>query len=115
MNIKHKLLFYLILFITAINKLHAQPFVYHDAASFLITGHAFKDADTYKRLPLRYKQNMRPYLWELSERSAGISICFATNSPAISVKWKTGTVVRFPHVAETLIKGVDLYGRQNGK
>lgn len=113
MKIKH--LLFCLIFSCAANRSKAQTeSVYHDAREFLITGHAFKDATPYQRLPLRYKQNMRPYLWELSERSAGISVCFSTNSSSISVRWKTGNVVRFPHVAETLVKGVDLYGKKDG-
>jgi hypothetical protein len=105
----------LLLFFT-IRKAAAQAnLVYYDANRFLITGHAFKDAALYQRLPLRFKKDMRPYLWELSQQSAGIGICFSTNSPVIAVRWKTLGDVHFPHVAESLVKGVDLYAKQNGR
>ncbi|HEV7330902.1 MAG TPA: SGNH/GDSL hydrolase family protein [Flavisolibacter sp.] len=90
-------------------------YVYHDATLFLKTGQAFRDAATYQRLPLRFKNNMRPYLWELSQRPAGMAIRFTTNSPTIAVRWKTNKSMYFPHVAESLIRGVDLYGKKNGK
>lgn len=96
--------------------LHAQTtFVYHDAHNFSTIGSGFTEDSGYQRLPLRYKSKVRPELWDLSLHSAGIAIRFSTNSPKISVKWKTGNTVHFPHVAETLVKGVDLYCRQNGK
>ncbi len=101
--------------VVVINKPAAQAsLVYHDANTFLLTGCGFKDADRYQRLPLRFKDSMRPYLWVLSQQSAGISIYFKTNSPTIAVKWKTGQLVHFPHVAETLVRGVDLYAKENG-
>lgn len=97
-------------------RLSAQTdFKYHDAKDFLMVGRGFQDSTVYHRLPYRYKQSVRPELWELSRNSAGIAIRFATNSSTIAAKWKTGNVPHGPHVAKTLIKGVDLYGLHNGK
>ncbi len=103
------------LFLASIKLTAQTSFVYHDAREFLFVGQGFKDAPFYQRLPMRYKDKVRSELWEESLRPTGIAVYFITNSPKISVKWKTGNDVHFPHVAETLVKGVDLYGRENGK
>ena len=44
-----------------------------------------------------------------------MSIRFSTNSKKISVKWKTGNDVHYPHGAETMVKGVDLYCYDSNK
>jgi hypothetical protein len=41
-------------------------------------------------------------------------VYFETNAKQISAKWKTGSSVVFQHVAGTLVKGLDLYGLDNG-
>lgn len=81
---------------------------FHDARKFDVRGKGFKDS-SYTRLPLKYKDIVRPEVWDLSRHSSGISIRFATNSTSIAVKWKTGNDIHYPHGAETMIKGVDLY------
>ncbi|MEP7107826.1 MAG: SGNH/GDSL hydrolase family protein [Ferruginibacter sp.] len=102
-------------FFLHINKLHAQtPFEYHDAKEFLIIGRGFQNTG-YTRLPLEYKQKIRPDVWNLSQHSSGIAIRFTSNSSVIDLKWKTGKNSPYPHVAETLVKGVDLYCMQDGK
>ncbi len=88
--------------------------VYHDAKEFLFVGQGFKDAPVYQRLPMRYKDLVRPQLWDISLCPTGIAVCFTSNSPKIAVKWKTGNKEHYPHVAESLVKGVDLYARENG-
>ncbi|MEO6489991.1 MAG: SGNH/GDSL hydrolase family protein [Ferruginibacter sp.] len=98
-----------------IDKLHAQTaFEYHDAKEFLIIGRGFQNSG-YSRLPVGDKEKLRPEVWNLSLHSSGIAIRFTTNASTIDLKWKTGANSHFPHAAETLIKGVDLYGIQNGK
>lgn len=89
-------------------------FVYHNATEFLFVGRGFKDAPTYQRLPMRYKNTVRPELWDISLRPTGMSVCFLSNAPKIAVKWKTGTEEKYPHVAASLVKGVDLYIKEKG-
>lgn len=87
---------------------------YHDASSFRIMGKGFSEPG-YTRFPEKYKERLRPEVWELSRHSSGISIRFATNSKEIDLKWKTGNDIHYPHGAETMIKGVDLYCLVNKK
>ena len=115
MNFYTALLFIISFSFVKSNTYSQTPFVYHDAREFSIIGSGFADASGYHRLPLRYKTKVRSDVWDLSLNSAGIALRFSTNSSDIAVKWKIGNDVHFPHVAETLVKGVDLYCRQNGK
>jgi len=103
----------LLLFVT--DRVVAQsPFVYHNATEFPFVGRGFKEAPTYQRLPMPYKNIVRPELWDISLRPTGMSVCFVSNSPRIAVKWKTGNEEQYPHVAASLVKGVDLYIKENG-
>ena len=68
----------------------------------------------YDRLPASYKEKVRKQVWDLSKNSAGISIRFNTNSSAVKVKWALLNDTKMNHMAETGIKGVDLYCKVNG-
>ena len=63
----------------------------------------------YDRLPISYKEIVREPVWNLSKSSAGMSIRFLSNSKSISVKWTILNNLKMNHMAETGIKGVDLY------
>ena len=63
----------------------------------------------YDRLPISYKEIVRKPVWDLSKSSAGMSIRFLSNSKSISVKWTILNNLKMNHMAETGIKGVDLY------
>ena len=63
----------------------------------------------YDRLPISYKEIVREPVWNLSKSSAGMSIRFLSNSSSISVKWIILNNLKMNHMAETGIKGVDLY------
>lgn len=63
----------------------------------------------YDRLPVALKTEVRAPVWELSRNSAGLSIRFLSNSTSIKVKWKLLLNKTMNHMAETGIKGLDLY------
>lgn len=63
----------------------------------------------YDRMPVSYKELVRKPVWDLSKNSAGISIRFRSNSSSISVKWTLLNNFKMSHMAETGIKGIDLY------
>jgi hypothetical protein len=92
--------------------------VYYGKESFLLEGTEIADSlkeNRYDRLPLSYKEIVRKPLWELSKSSAGLSLRFRSNSSCISVKWTLLFNNSMNHMAETGIKGVDLYFNNNGK
>lgn len=98
------------------NTTYAQKkFKYYDAYSLKIVGMPFKNVKSYERLPLTLKKSVRIPIWYESLNSTGIAIQFETNSSSIAVKWKSGDSSYFPHVAGTLVKGLDLYCWQDGK
>jgi hypothetical protein len=110
----HKILVFSCLLFSA-GMANAQPsFQYHDAKELTVIGRGFANTG-YARLPAHYKDKLRADVWNLGLESSGIGVRFATNSTAIDVKWKTGNNTHYPHGAETMVKGVDLYCLQNGK
>jgi hypothetical protein len=68
----------------------------------------------YDRLPTSYKDKVRKQVWDLSKNSAGISLRFNSNSTSVKVKWALLNDTKMNHMAETGIKGVDLYCKVNG-
>lgn len=92
---------------------------YYGKEYFLIEGTAFADSvkeSPFDRFPTAYKsKKVREDVWGLSKSSAGLSIRFLSNSSTISVRWKLLHDASMPHMAETGIKGIDLYAKVNGK
>lgn len=85
---------------------------YYNKNYFLIEGTTFPDSvkeNTFDRFPFSTKEKVRPTIWNLSKASAGISIRFFTNSSSIRVKWELMIDTKMSHMAETGIKGIDLY------
>lgn len=83
--------------------------VFHDARDFDVIGR-YHDENNYVRFPAKYKSTVRESVWNLSRDAAGISIRFRTNSPLIVVRWTVMNDSHLPHMPDTGVKGVDLYG-----
>lgn len=91
--------------------------IYYGADFFILEGTEIADSlkeNRYDRLPLSYKEIVRKPVWELSKASAGMSIRFLSNSTSISVKWTVLNNNKMNHMAETGIKGIDLYFNNQG-
>ena len=85
---------------------------YHGKNFFSLEGTLIPDSlkqNRYDRLPISYKEIVRKPVWDLSKSSAGMSIRFISNSKIISVKWTILNDLKMNHMAETGIKGIDLY------
>ena len=109
----------LIAFIFGANGLYAQDsrVAWHEISNFGIEGKGWKDtANLYDRLPARAERIVRPEVWNLSQKSAGLSVRFITDASSISVRWKLrSTNLALPNMAAAAVSGVDLYvkeGRQ---
>ena len=89
------------------------PIKFHTIQGLTILGRPFPTQTTYRRFPDSLQSLLRKPVWQLSNNSTGIAIYFESNATQISAKWKTGASVQFPHVAATLVKGVDLYALDN--
>src|SRR6266550_4687824 len=64
---------------------------YYGKEFFLIEGTGIPESEKespYDRLPVSYKEKVRPPVWDLSKNSAGISVRFLSNSSLIKVKWQ---------------------------
>lgn len=84
---------------------------YVDALQFRIINHAF-DGETfspYTRLPNAIKDSITPDLWARSMNSAGIGVRFRTDSKRIGVRYNLHSNFHMAHMADTGIKGTDLY------
>jgi len=85
---------------------------YYGKDFFRIEGTMISDSlkeSPYDRLPVSYKDRVRKPVWDLSKSSAGLSIRFLSNSSTISAKWEVLNDFRMNHMADTGIKGIDLY------
>ena len=91
--------------------------IYYGEDYFILEGTEIPDSlkeNRYDRLPLSYKEIVRKPVWELSKASAGMSIKFLSNSTSIKVKWTVLNNNKMNHMAETGIKGIDLYFNNKG-
>jgi hypothetical protein len=86
---------------------------YYNGQDFTITG-KFHTEPNYVRFPQKYKNTVRPEVWDLSQNSAGISIRFRSNATGIRIRWTVMDEVSLPHMASTGVRGVDLYANVNG-
>ena len=99
---------------------------YVDAREFRIINHGWPGEDesgkvkgertekphtltTYTRIPTYLKDSIRQELWDRGLNSAGIGIRFATNSKRIGVRYNLHSNFHMAHMADTGIKGTDLY------
>lgn len=90
---------------------------YYGKEHFLIEGTGVAESEKespYDRLPASFKDKVRKPVWDLSKNSAGISLRFNSNSTSIKVKWSLLNDTKMNHMAETGIKGIDLYCKLNG-
>ena len=55
------------------------------------------------------KDSVRPTLWERTQCSSGIGIRFASNSKRIAVRYNLLWNTHMAHMADTGLKGTDLY------
>ena len=84
--------------------------VWHDAAAFPVYGKATDSTLTrYERLPASFRGVCRVPVWNLGRNSAGIALRFSSDSPYIKVRWTSMFCNTMSHMAETGVRGVDLY------
>lgn len=86
------------------------PYKYVNSQELRIINKGFDDTERhYSRLPLWMKANARPGLWDRQECSSGIAVRFATDSRRIGVKYDLLWDTHMIHMADTGLKGADLY------
>lgn len=88
----------------------ADSLRYCDALQFRMINKGFTDTETpYTRLPLCIYDSIRPTQKTDGQMSAGLGFRFATNSRAIGVRYNLRMNFHMNHMADTGIKGTDLY------
>ncbi|MBT5304975.1 MAG: hypothetical protein HOL31_07835 [Candidatus Scalindua sp.] len=78
-----------------------------------ILARGWSDTHTpYSRFPSRSKNVLSVDVWELSQQSAGLFICFESNSTFFYAKWiLNGETLGYPHMPATSASGLDFYGQ----
>lgn len=87
-----------------------KPWKYVDAQELRIINKGWTDTERdYTRLPASLRDSVSPELWDRGECSAGIGIRFATNSSRIGIRYALLWNTHMIHMADTGLKGTDLY------
>ncbi len=89
-----------------------KPWKYVDAQDLRIINKAWSASETagkYTRLPSFLKDSVRSTLWDRQMCSSGIGVRFATNSKRVAIKYELLLNTHMVHMADTGLKGVDLY------
>lgn len=86
------------------------PLKYVNAQELRVINKGFTDTEgDYTRIPKWMKDSVRHDLWERAKCSSGIAIRFATNSTRVGVKYTLWWNTHMLHMADTGLKGTDLY------
>lgn len=81
-----------------------------DAQDLRIINKGWEDTGReYARIPAWLKDSVRPDLWERTQCSSGIAVRFATDSKRIGVNYRLLWDTHMIHMADTGLKGTDLY------
>lgn len=83
---------------------------FYDALRFRMINKGWDNTLTpFTRIPATLKDSVRETLWNRAKNSAGIGIRFATNSHCVAVRYNLMSNFHMAHMADTGIKGTDLY------
>lgn len=87
-----------------------KPWRYVDARELRIINKGWEETlRPYTRIPAYLADSVRPDLWERSQCSSGIGVRFATNSSRIGIRYQLLWNTHLIHMADTGLKGTDLY------
>ncbi len=88
-----------------------QDLEWHDTMDWEVEGKGWDDtARHFERLPARAEGIVREPVWNLSRCSAGLSLCFVTDSPCIHARYNLlNETISMAHMPATSHSGLDLY------
>lgn len=87
-----------------------QPWQYVNALDLRVINKGWDNTlRPFTRIPAYLEDSVRHDLWERSQCSTGIGIRFATNSRRIGIKYELLWNTHLIHMADTGLKGTDLY------
>jgi len=90
------------------------PGNYVDAASLTIVGKSMATTNTYDRADTGKYNGLPARVKQLLTNTAGVAICFTTNSTSISAKWCVSQSKPYPNLTPIANKGLDLYIKKDG-
>lgn len=90
------------------------PIVYTDAISLTLIGQAFPLKNSFYRIDTSAHSNFPTPVKRLLTYSAGLAVCFKTNSPRITAKWCVTNSKPSNNMTPIVNKGLDLYIRRDG-
>lgn len=83
---------------------------FYDALQFRMINKGWSDSETpYYRVPAYLKDSTRTTFYERQRNTAGEAFRFRTNSTCVAVRYNLLTNMHMAHMADTGIKGTDLY------
>ncbi len=95
---------------TAADAEPAKPLKNVDAQDLRIINKGWDNSlRKYTRIPVNLEDSVRPPLRDRAQCCAGIGVRFATNSSRVGVKYKLHWNTHMLHMADTGLKGTDLY------
>ena len=87
-----------------------KSYDYIDASTLRIINKGWDNTlRKYTRIPAYLEDSVRATLWERSQCSSGIGVRFATDSRSVGVKYELLWDTHLIHMADTGLKGTDLY------
>lgn len=108
-----RLITFVMLF-TAFVALADEPKQYIEASELRIINKGWDNTlRKYTRIPAYLQDSVRETLWERSQCSTGIGVRFATDSKTVGVKYELLWDTHMIHMADTGLKGTDLYAFDN--
>lgn len=107
---KRLLLFTFLLSAFAAMAQEEKPWAYVDAQDLRVINKGWADTSRkYSRLQANMQDSVRPDLWDRVQCSSGIAVRFATDSRRIGVRYHLLWNTHMIHMADTGLKGTDLY------
>ncbi len=94
---------------------HAQKVVFHNADDLYLYGKATNTSIRYHRIDTAKYSDLPKPVKNLLTNSAGLAICFKTNSKNISAKWCVTNRKAANNMTPIAQKGLDLYIKKDGK
>ena len=91
--------------------------LWYDLQRLTMEGQAWSDTKSpYDRFPARAEATVRPDVWNLSQKSAGILARFSTDATTIHARWTlTSASLAMGHMPSSGVSGLDLYVRHEGR
>lgn len=93
----------------------ADSIVYTEASTLYMSGKAFNTVNPYHRIDTAKYPALPKAVKRLLTHSAGLAVCFTSNSTAIFAKWCLNNPIDYNNMTAIDSRGLNLYVQKNGK